>query len=80
MRRAVAALLLCGAGTLSSGAAHAHAALRLSPDDPTQIELAIPEVLDAGTYTVRYRVLSQDGHVVEYGYQFRVMAPAGGND
>jgi copper resistance protein C len=25
-----------------------------------------------GVFTIRYRVLSQDGHVVEYGYQFTV--------
>jgi copper resistance protein C len=25
-----------------------------------------------GVYTIRYRVLSQDGHVLEYGYQFTV--------
>ncbi|MFA5938103.1 MAG: copper resistance protein CopC [Sinimarinibacterium sp.] len=53
--------------------------LRLSGDDPAQIEIAIPGSLSPGTYTVRYRVLSQDGHVVEYGYQFRV-APATGVD
>lgn len=51
--------------------------LHLAADDPAQVELAIPEPLPAGTYTVRYRVLSQDGHVVEYGYQFRVAPPAG---
>lgn len=54
--------------------------LQLSADDPTQIEIAIPAALASGTYTVRYRVLSQDGHVVEYGYQFRVVAPAGDDD
>ena len=54
--------------------------LQLSADDPTQVELAIPDVLEPGTYTVRYRVLSQDGHVVEYGYQFRVTAPPGPDD
>lgn len=55
-------------------------ALRLSVNDPTQIELAVPQPLGSGTYTVRYRVLSKDGHVVEYGYQFRVLAPAGNDD
>jgi len=30
--------------------------------------------LSTGVYTVNYRVLSQDGHVVEYGYQFTVKA------
>lgn len=54
--------------------------VRLSADDPTQIELAIPGPLAAGTYTVRYRVLSQDGHMVDYGYQFRISTPAAGDD
>jgi methionine-rich copper-binding protein CopC len=26
----------------------------------------------AGTYTVKYKVLSQDGHVVDYGYAYTV--------
>lgn len=40
-------------------------------DDPKCIRAALPD-LAAGTYTVNYRVLSQDGHVVEYGYQFTI--------
>lgn len=64
----------------ADGRPRALGTLRLSDQDPTQIELAIPDELAPGTYTVRYRVLSQDGHVVEYGYQFRVTAPAGAND
>lgn len=54
--------------------------LELSPGDPTQIEIAVPQVLLPGSYTVRYRVLSQDGHVVKYGYTFRVATPTRGND
>ena len=27
---------------------------------------------EAGTYTVKYKVLSQDGHVVDYGYAYTV--------
>jgi len=54
--------------------------LMLSPGDPTQIEIAVPQALPRGSYTVRYRVLSQDGHVVKYGYTFRVATPTRGND
>jgi methionine-rich copper-binding protein CopC len=32
--------------------------------------------IGSGAYTVHYRVLSQDGHVVEYGYQFSVKSDA----
>jgi len=54
--------------------------LMLSPGDPTQIEIAVPQALPQGSYTVRYRVLSQDGHIVKNSYPFRVATPAGGND
>jgi methionine-rich copper-binding protein CopC len=41
--------------------------------DPRCLAVGIAAVgLSAGVYTVNYRVLSQDGHVVEYGYQFTV--------
>lgn len=40
-------------------------------DDPKCIRAPVA-MLKAGTYTVNYRVLSLDGHVVEYGYQFTV--------
>lgn len=30
----------------------------------------VPPLEQSGTYTVKYKVLSQDGHVVEYGYTF----------
>lgn len=39
--------------------------------DPKCFFTTVPP-LPGGTYTVSYRVLSQDGHVVEYGYQFSV--------
>ena len=44
----------------------------VSADDPYQLEAGVQAPLAPGRYTVRYRVLSQDGHVVEYGYQFTV--------
>lgn len=40
-------------------------------EDPKCIRARLP-TLSAGTYTVNYRVLSQDGHIVEYGYQFTI--------
>ncbi len=39
--------------------------------DPKLITLKLP-ALKAGTYTVRYRVLSIDGHVVDSGFTFTV--------
>jgi methionine-rich copper-binding protein CopC len=35
----------------------------------------IEAALANGSYTIRYRVLSVDGHVVDYGYGFRLNAP-----
>lgn len=40
-------------------------------DDPKCIHARLPDMAP-GTYTVNYRVLSQDGHVVEYGYRFTI--------
>ena len=39
--------------------------------DPKCIKAPIPTI-GSGVFTVHYRVLSQDGHVVEYGYQFSI--------
>lgn len=33
-----------------------------------------------GGYTVKYKVLSVDGHIVEYGYGFRIQAAGAVND
>ncbi|MCH9639129.1 MAG: copper resistance protein CopC [Betaproteobacteria bacterium] len=41
------------------------------PDDLKSVVLAIPEI-SPGSYTVEYRVLSIDGHVVESNYSFRI--------
>lgn len=43
----------------------------LVPDDLKSIVLPIPE-LNPGRYTVQYRVLSVDGHVVESSFGFMV--------
>lgn len=45
-----------------------------SADDPYQLETPVTSALAAGKYTVRYRVLSQDGHVVERAFAFTVKA------
>ena len=41
------------------------------PEDLKSVVLALPEI-GPGSYTVNYRVLSVDGHVVESNYNFRV--------
>ncbi|SEQ16319.1 hypothetical protein SAMN04488038_104147 [Solimonas aquatica] len=46
-----------------------------SPTEPNKLSVSLP-ALAPGTYTVHYRVLSQDGHLVEYGYRFRIEAAA----
>lgn len=43
----------------------------VSRDDPRRLTVALPPIAP-GTYTVRYRVLSVDGHVVEAGFSFTV--------
>ena len=48
---------------------------RISPDDPKAIVLALPE-LAPGKYTVKFRVLSVDGHVVDSSYDFTVKSKA----
>jgi len=40
-------------------------------DDPKSVILHLPD-LEAGRYTVQYRVMSVDGHVIESSYDFIV--------
>ena len=40
-------------------------------DDPKSIILSLPQ-LDSGRYTVKYRVMSVDGHVIESSFDFSV--------
>ncbi|MBL8497495.1 copper resistance protein CopC [Nitrosomonas sp. JL21] len=40
-------------------------------EDPKSVVLSMPEI-DAGRYTVQYRVMSVDGHVIESSYDFNV--------
>lgn len=44
---------------------------KLAEDDPRSIILSMPE-LSPGKYTVKFRVLSVDGHVVDSSYDFTV--------
>jgi methionine-rich copper-binding protein CopC len=44
---------------------------QLTPDDPKSIVLPLPE-LTPGKYSVKFRVLSVDGHVVESSFDFTV--------
>lgn len=47
----------------------------LSSDDPKSIVLPLPE-LAPGKYSVKFRVLSVDGHVVESSFDFTVKGEA----
>lgn len=44
---------------------------QLAPDDPKSIVLPLPE-LTPGKYSVKFRVLSVDGHVVDSSFDFTV--------
>lgn len=43
-------------------------------DDPTSFFVALEGTLPAGTYTVSWRGMGQDGHVVRDAFQFSVAA------
>ena len=47
----------------------------VAADDPKAIVLPLPQ-LAAGKYTVKFRVLSVDGHVVDSSYDFTVKSKA----
>lgn len=49
---------------------------RVDKDDPKLLVLELPKI-EPGEYTVKYRVLSVDGHTVDYGYTFTI-APSEG--
>jgi copper resistance protein C len=53
------------------------AAAQVDKADPKLLVLELP-ALAPGQYTVKYRVLSVDGHTVDYGYTFTLKAPAAG--
>ena len=56
----------------TKGAAVTVGELKLG-ESPQCLEASLPALI-AGVYTVRYRVLSKDGHTVDYGYQFTIQA------
>jgi len=45
--------------------------VQVGPEDPKKLSVGLP-VLAPGVYTVRFRVLSVDGHVVESQFKFTV--------
>jgi copper resistance protein C len=45
--------------------------VQVGPDDAKRLSVGIP-TLPAGSYTVKYRVLSVDGHIVEAEFPFTV--------
>ena len=45
--------------------------VEVAASEPTRLSVGVP-ALPAGTYTVKFRVLSVDGHVVEAEYAFTV--------
>jgi len=44
---------------------------QVSSDDPTQLAIGVKQ-LQSGRYTVKFRVLSVDGHVVEQSFPFTI--------
>lgn len=40
-------------------------------DDPKSVVLSLPQI-ETGSYTVKYRVMSVDGHVIESSFDFNV--------
>ena len=45
--------------------------VQVGPDDSKRLSVGIP-TLPAGSYTVKYRVLSVDGHIVEAEFSFTI--------
>ena len=45
--------------------------VQVGPDDGKRLSVSIP-TLPAGSYTVKYRVLSVDGHIVEAEFPFTI--------
>ncbi len=43
--------------------------IQVGPDDPKKLSVSIP-ALPAGTYTIKFRVLSVDGHIAEAEFPF----------
>jgi copper resistance protein C len=45
--------------------------VQVGPDDGKRLSVGVP-TLPAGSYTVKYRVLSVDGHIVEAEFPFTI--------
>ncbi len=45
--------------------------VEVGPDDPRKLSVGVPN-LPRGTYAVKYRVLSVDGHIVEEQFPFTI--------
>jgi len=60
----------------ADGSALSLQAARVDKKDPKLLVLELPP-LEAGDYTVKYRVMSVDGHLVDYGYTFSVKRAQG---
>jgi methionine-rich copper-binding protein CopC len=58
----------------ASGAPVTDAAAKVPDEDPKRLELSLPP-LGPGVYTVRYKVLSVDGHTVKASFNFTVKGP-----
>lgn len=56
------------------GASLIHEPASVAPDDPKLLVIPLPP-LEPGTYEVRYRVLSVDGHVVKSSFTFTLKPP-----
>ena len=55
----------------ASGAQVDRQDVRVGPDDSKRLSVTLP-ALDPGIYTVRFRVLSVDGHIVAASFPFTV--------
>ncbi len=53
-----------------------HPLARVDKNDAKLLVLELPQI-GPGAYTVKYRVLSVDGHTVDYGYTFTVKSASG---
>jgi methionine-rich copper-binding protein CopC len=60
----------------SAGARIDRQDVRVGPDDPRRLSVGVPG-MEPGRYTVRYRVLSVDGHIAESDFTFTVRRPEG---
>lgn len=49
--------------------------VQTDPKAPSCLLVPLVSPLRNGSYTIKYRVLSVDGHVVDYGYGFKLNAP-----